>query len=600
MKLQKQLFLTFSIAAVVPLLVLWFLLGDILYKQQVAGVESRHLLIARNLGAALRRYHTDVAASFDLVSRNLVAGHEISDTNTFITQFNFRHFCVVDIQTGKVVAQAAPKAIPCPEIVPAKRFTIFKKLANHGNAVFTPIMAGPNNLSLIFTLRKFGNKLAIGAITTDYFVSIGSAVSFGKKGHAAIVDQVGNILAHPNPAWVKARKNISKIPIIKRMLAGETGVETFYSPALKADMIAGFTNIKGTGWSVMVPQPVSELKVAAQAAHFAIFPIIAICILLAGLVALIIARVIMKPLNDVIEATSAVENGDRHVTVDVDDSWHIPHEFRAMQERFNAMTKAVDKHQDNQTKERQTAENDSKNKTEYFANLAHELKTPLNSILGFSSVLRQAAPGSLKPHERSEFLEHIEKSAGHLLSFVNDLLNLNRLDMGAHRLDEKDFYLIDPIRFCETTLRKKIEAKNITMQIECEDKEVKLFADERSINQILINLVGNAVRYSFDKGLIKIITNLEPDGSLTIKVQDNGIGIPNEDLEEILLPFKRSNDPQLAEIHGTGLGLSIVSKLAQLHDMDFSIESEHGFSTTAILTIPKNRVINKQQSSQVA
>jgi len=600
MKFGKQLLLIFIAATAAPLLVLWFSLGEMMYKKEVADVSAKQLLIARNLGSALQRYHADVKSGFEIVSKNLVADSGIKNVNNFIASLNFRHFCVANIQSGRVVAQAAPKTTPCPEQIPAERMAFFKALANDTEPVFSPVLAGPENQPLIYVLQKFGNKLAIAAVSTNYIVELGKAVTFGQNGHAAIVDQGGNILAHPNSKWVATRKNISGISVVKSMMAGQTGVTTFFSPALEAEVIAGFTNVSGTGWGVMVPQPTSELQLAAKAAHNAIFPIIAICIVLAGLLALLIARRVMKPLNSMIKLSEAVDQGDRHPKPDVDDSWHVPHEFKDVQKRFNAMAKAVSKYQDNQQKDRQAAETDRKNKAEYFANLAHELKTPLNSILGFSGVLRQAAPGSLEPHEKSEFLGHIEKSAGHLLLFVNDLLDLNRLEMGAHKISEQEFRLIDPIRFCETMLRKQIDNKKISVVIDCEDKNLRLFADERSINQILINLVGNAVRYSFDEGEIKISTRLLAGGDLQIKVLDHGIGIPKDDLEVILLPFKRANDPHLAEIHGTGLGLSIVSKLARLHNFTFTIESVHGFSTTARLVIPKERIMGNPANTEVA
>jgi len=600
MKFSKQLFLIFCAATAIPFVILWFTLSEIMYEKEVADVKTQHFLIARNLGAALERYHTDLSAGFELVARNLVAGNKIVGTDQMITDLKFRHFCVADLTTGVVIAQAAPKLVPCPKAVPPKKLVFFKSLAKSEKPVFSPVKKGPNNISLIYILQTFGNKLVIGAVSTDYFISLGKAVSFGRKGHAAIIDQQGNLLAHPKPDWVAARKNIAKVSIVKSMLAGKSGVETFYSPALKADMIAGFTHVKGTGWSVMIPQPISELRMAARSAHKTIFAIVAVCILLAGLVALLVARKVMRPLKAVIEAAQAVEKGDRDVEVNIDESWHVPQEFTDMQQRFNSMAKAVATYQNEQEDKRISSENASRTKAEYFANLAHELKTPLNSILGFSSVLRQASPGTLKPHETSEFLGHIEKSAGHLLSFVNDLLDLNRLDMGAHQLNEQEFYLIDPIRFCETTLRKQIETKHINLSVECEDKSIKIFADERSINQILINLVGNAVRYSFDRGEVKIIAGIQGNGDLKILIEDHGIGIPEDDLVEIMQPFKRGSDPHMAEIHGTGLGLSIVNKLAHLHDIEFSIESEHGFSTTATLIIPKDRLVMKDKKTEAA
>ena len=448
-------------------------------------------------------------------------------------------------------------------------------------------------------MKRSNDLLAIGAINTRYFTKLGSAVAFGKKGHAAIVDQKGNVLAHPKASWVKNRKNIAKISAVKRMLAGEVGVETFYSPALKADMIAGIAGTKTGLWSVMIPQPMSELHEAARQSHSSIFPIIAVIILLVGLLATFVAKLVLSPLAHVMAGADAMARG-KEVEVSVGPDWRVPTEFQDLQDRFNVMAKSVANYQRQQRIDKARAKQEASGNVEYLANLAHELKTPLNSILGFSSVLKQSKPGSLPARDQNEFLGHIEKSAGHMLGFVNDLLDLNRLDMGARKLDEQELFLIEPIRFCEATVRKSLAEKNMTLEINCDNRDLKILADERSINQIMINLVSNAVRYSFDNGTVRVEVLEQNDGCVKIGVHDNGIGIPEEDIDTIMLPFKRSSDPQIADIHGTGLGLSIVRKLAALHKIEFSIESEHGFSTTATLIIPKERVVSETLKNAAA
>ena len=592
MKLGKQLFLIFGIATIIPMAVLWFWLDHAMYQQKVAEVQERHLLIAKNLRSALDRYHTDVVTGFEVVASNLSVSNPISNTKKIIKNLHFRHFCIADFETGVVTNSAGPVTAPCPKVAPAKRFKFLKSLIKgRGNqTVFSPVLNGPDNQPLIYVVKKIRNKLAIGALTTNYFVDLGKAISFGTKGHAAIVDQQGNILAHPKENWIKEHKNISKISAVKRMLKGDIGVETFYSPALKADMIAGIAGTKNGLWSVMVPQPISELKASARKTTSSLYPIIVLFIIAAGLTATFVANMVLIPLKHVMAGADAMVKG-KDVEVSVGPEWRVPKEFQDLQERFNIMAKSVARYQRQQRLDRQKAKQQAKGNVEYLANLAHELKTPLNSILGFSSVLKQAKPGALPARDQNEFLGHIEKSAGHMLGFVNDLLDLNRLDMGARKLDEQEIFLIEPIRFCEATVRKSLAEKNITLEIECENRDLKIRVDERSINQIMINLVSNAVRYSFDNSVVRVVAEEQKDGAIKISVHDNGIGIPQEDLETIMLPFKRSSDPQIAEIHGTGLGLSIVKKLAALHQIDFTIESEHGFNTTVTLIIPKERVV---------
>ena len=198
-------------------------------------------------------------------------------------------------------------------------------------------MAGPDGQPMIYLLRRWGDKIAIGALTTDYFVRLGKAISFGVKGHAAIVDHKGNVLAHPLDSWVAARENIAEVSAVKRMLNGETGIETFYSPALKGDMVAGFTSVPGPGWGVMIPQPVEELVAKAERVKFSIFVVFAAGIAIAAGLAIIVAFLISRPLERIIAASKKMGAGDVSARIDATSSKMMPTEFRVVQESFNAM-----------------------------------------------------------------------------------------------------------------------------------------------------------------------------------------------------------------------------------------------------------------------
>ncbi|HHI82614.1 MAG TPA: HAMP domain-containing histidine kinase [Rhizobiales bacterium] len=298
--------------------------------------------------------------------------------------------------------------------------------------------------------------------------------------------------------------------------------------------------------------------------------------------------------------TREVARGNNNIQLDVDDNWRVPREFQDLQERFNVMAKAVARYQEEERRNRETAEAETRHKMEYLANLGHELKTPLNSILGFSSVLKQAKPGSVNESDRKEFLGHIEKSASHMLGFINDLVDLNRLEMGIHQLQFEDIFIIDAIRFCQASHRKEIERRQIDIRVMCPDREMKVKADERSFNQILINLVSNAIKYSPEKSQIDICVRSGAGGNIEISVRDQGIGIPEDQIDEIMLPFKRVNDPNARDVQGTGLGLSIVLKLTRLLGWEFRIESEYGFGTTAFVTIPKEQLSSNENSRSAA
>jgi len=327
----------FCVLTLVPAVLFWAWPHSRALENEFDEVRGRHLLLARNLGAALERYHRDASAAFNLLSVNLERGHHVDQASDILLNLEFRHICIADANTGKVLSQVSPALKKCPDFVPKERFAHFASIARADKISFTEVMAGPNNQPIIYLVRRWGDKIAIGALTTDYFVRLGKAISFGDKGHAAIVDHKGNVLAHPLDSWIAARKNIAKVSAVKRMLNGETGIDTFYSPALKGDMVAGFTSVTGPGWGVMIPQPVNELIAKADQVRYSVLTIFAVGVAIAAGLAFIVAFLISRPLEQIIAASRKMGAGDVSARVKVMSSNLIPAEFRAVEQSFNAM-----------------------------------------------------------------------------------------------------------------------------------------------------------------------------------------------------------------------------------------------------------------------
>ena len=172
--------------------------------------------------------------------------------------------------------------------------------ARLGHTTISPVFAGPQGGNQLLVVHDYGRKLAIARMDTSYFRHLADSIAFGVKGHAAIVDQEGNVLAHPLAKWVAERKNIASISVVQRMIGGETGVEKFYSPALKGDMIAGFTTVPGAGWGIMVPQPISELHAKAYDGQLSTLTVLAAGISLSFLIISMLMRSIVKPLEGMV------------------------------------------------------------------------------------------------------------------------------------------------------------------------------------------------------------------------------------------------------------------------------------------------------------
>ncbi|MDH3658430.1 MAG: EAL domain-containing protein [Alphaproteobacteria bacterium] len=337
MRLRYALISLFLILTAVPLTVFWAWPHSNVLQNEFDDVRDRHLLLARNLGAALERYHQDVLTAFNLVANNIIEGRVLAQPQDLLLNLNFRHICIAEEATGKVVSEISPIALPCPTVVPEKRMYLFARLAREDRTVFSEVLEGPGGVPVMYVIRRVGPLVAIGALNTDYFVRLGKAISFGVRGHAAIVDHKGNVLAHPLDDWIAARRNIAKVSSVARMLNGETGIETFYSPALKGDMIAGLTVVPEVGWGVMIPQPIVELQERARQAESSAITVFMVGLAIAFICAWIVSILFARPLEQISRAADMIVQGDEPVEIAELKSRLVPVEFQQVQSSFNAM-----------------------------------------------------------------------------------------------------------------------------------------------------------------------------------------------------------------------------------------------------------------------
>ena len=287
LRLRTLLFIGFAVVALIPVIMLAWWVSDSALEKEYSAVEDKHLLVAKNLNHALSRYATDVKEVFLLAERNMLQG-ERAPSPEMATLFKSLHaFRICRLNPdGQTDVYFNISSISGDSPLTPEQISTARERASSDEVTFLPVMTGGTGKPVITLVHRLpDNSLVIGEIETTYIVKLQKAIAFGKKGHAAIVDQDGNVLAHPKPEWVVSHKNIAKIEPVQRMMAGEQGVSFFYSPAIKADMVAGYSWVPETGWGAMIPQPVSELH-----EHAAEVVKIAVSISLAGMVlALIVA-----------------------------------------------------------------------------------------------------------------------------------------------------------------------------------------------------------------------------------------------------------------------------------------------------------------------
>ena len=228
----------------------------------------------------------------------------------------------------------------------------------------------------------------------------------------------------------------------------------------------------------------------------------------------------------------------------------------------------------------------NRHKSEFLANMSHELRTPLNAIIGFSEVLGERLFGELN-EKQAEYTDDILTSGRHLLSLINEILDLSKVEAGRMELEVATFDLPLAIENARTFVRERATKHGITLDVTVDERLGDFVGDERKIKQILLNLLSNAVKFTPEGGRIGINAK-QTDGSVEISVSDTGIGIAPEDQATIFEEFRQVGGDYAHKKEGTGLGLTLAKKFVELHGGRIWVESEVGKGSRFIFTLPLN------------
>lgn len=229
----------------------------------------------------------------------------------------------------------------------------------------------------------------------------------------------------------------------------------------------------------------------------------------------------------------------------------------------------------------------------FIANMSHELRTPLNAIIGFSEMMRNQVFGPLGSSKYQEYNTDIYDSGQHLLSIINDILDLSKLESGKMTLNERAVDLVEVVRRANSQIGSLARKAKVTVETVCDCKSAVIQGDERLILQSCLNLLSNAVKFTPEGGRVTLKVSAFESGSVVISVEDTGIGIAPENIEKVMQPFGQVESVQSRRHQGTGLGLPLVKSFIELHGGTFELQSELGRGTTAIAIFPERlRILN--------
>jgi two-component system cell cycle sensor histidine kinase PleC len=273
------------------------------------------------------------------------------------------------------------------------------------------------------------------------------------------------------------------------------------------------------------------------------------------------------------------------------------HEDARLRFQVTDMARELEETRDDALRKRFEAEAANASKTAFLANMSHELRTPLNAILGFSEIIAQECFGPVGNARYKDYAGDIHSSGAHLLSLINDLLDVAKIEAGRMEISP---HPLDARRAFDMALKLisfKASERRQSLVIHVQPSAPPLYADERALKQMLINLVSNAVKFTPEGGKIDVVASAAKGGGFQIMVRDNGPGIPAEKLANIFNPFSQVDNRYDRQAGGTGLGLALVRGLAELHGGRAWIESEQGAGCSAFIVLPEKKSDKANQAA---
>ena len=445
-----------------------------------------------------------------------------------------------------------------------------------------------------------------GVIVAD--VDLGGSVTdailraqIGTAGYAYAVDTDGQVIAHTtNISLVLADTNLGSLPQVHAALAGSLtthGVVTNGRDPEGTQVLSAFESVDPPGWRVFVEEPLSEAFAPILAAIWRTVVLLVVFLLLAIATSVLLARNLARPIEAIQSAAAKIGSGSLDQRIEVssrDELGALADEFNRMAGRLQASYAGLEQQVQERTHElaRALAELDEKSreleaasdhKSEFLADMSHELRTPLNAISGFSQVLRKQLLGEIN-EKQAEYLDDILASSRHLLSLIDDVLDLAKVEAGQIELEVMPFSLREALERGVVIVRERATREDVRLSVSSDPGVETVMGDERRIRQVVFNLLSNAVKFA-PAGSTVDVASARVDGVVRVSVRDSGPGIAPEDQALIFEEFQQAAAGK-EQREGTGLGLALSRRLVELHGGHIWVDSEVGKGSTFVFTLP--------------
>lgn len=436
------------------------------------------------------------------------------------------------------------------------------------------------------------NGRIIGAIGLGYTTLNGFLektlhdIKIGKTGYVYIMNSKGDVLLHPN---LKG-KNIIEVDSSKKIIKNKIGVVD-YTSSNGIHKLAAYKYYEPYDWYIVTTANYDDLEASSKSLLHITTLVGFVILLISAILAILFADTIVNPINKLKNCMEIAGNGDLSIQCDINNK----DEIGVLSQSFNTLIK------ENKRLLEEIIEYD-RLKTEFFSNVSHEFKTPLNIIFSTTQLLSLHTSNFNDDHKSSQkvnnYISIMKQNCYRLLRLINNLIDITKIDSGFINLNLQNKNIVEVIENVALSTVEYVESKSRTIIFDTDVEEKIMAFDPEKIERMLLNLISNAVK--FTKPQDKIEVNIyDKKETIIISVKDTGIGIPKEK-QKIIFERFRQVSPLLNRTHeGSGIGLSLVKSLVEMHAGKISVKSECGKGTEFIIELPV-KLISEEDNTKIS